>query len=388
VEERVFRKLLSWLGLLVAVLVLVVAGLTGLSAIVRGSERQLPAPTGPNTVGRIEMALDTGQPDPFAPDGRTRELSVWIWYPASDQAAPSTAPYLPAAWADAANDAFGFPGVFFQDMRTVRTNSVPGAPMLGTPPVVVLMPGLSLAVPDYSALAEELASRGYAVVGINETESSIVGFPDGHVVHATAAGSIDEGLAADVDAWYVDASRIIGVWVDDAAYVTSALEASPPSIGPLDFSRVAYLGHSLGGAASFERCSQDELCVGAVDLDGTLFSEVRHTGLAAPGLVMRAAERAPGEFADRAATDFAHVQDVSSVRILVMEGSTHSNFTDAGLLYGPLYQPLGILGSIDSQRSLAIQRDVVSAFLDEVLAKASPGTLDSTISDYAELEEQ
>ena len=382
------RKVLIGLGVVAAVVVVLAVVFTGASAFLRGQSRQLLAPTGPSSVGRIELALtDTERVDPFATDGRSREIAVWIWYPTTEQPGTDTAPYLPPAWADAVDEATGLISIFDQDRHAVQTSSVADAPLLGDPPVVVLLPGLGRAVPDYTALAEDLASQGYAVVGINMTGSSIVGFPDGHLVNATAEGGIDPGLLSDVDAWYIDANRVIGVWVQDVAFVTSALAESPPSIGPLGFSRVAYVGHSLGGATSFERCSQDEACVGAVDLDGTLFSDVRQTGMTPPGLVIRAEHGPSGEFGERAATDFAHVAEVGSVRLLTLGGSTHNNFTDDGLLYGPLWGPLGILGSIDGQRSAAITRDVIGGFLDEVLAGAPPASLDATISGYSELVE-
>lgn len=383
------RKLLIGLGFAVGVLVLLAAGLTGASAILRTQSRALPTPTGPNAVGRVELALDdTGRVDPFGTDGRTREIAVWIWYPASGQPSTEPAPYFPAAWADAVHEAAGLTGLYMQDLHAVRTHSHADAPLVSGAPVVVLLPGLGLAVPDYTALAEDLASHGYAVIGINMTGSSTVGFPDGHVVGATADGGVDPNLATDVDAWYVSANRVIDVWIEDVAFVTAALEERPPGIGPLDFSRVAYVGHSLGGAVSFERCSHDEHCAGAVDLDGTLFSEVGQTGMAPPGLVIRAASRAAGEFATRAAAAFAHVQELGSVRVVTMEGTAHNNFTDDGLLYGPLYGPLGILGSIDGERGVAITRDVVRAFLDQHLKGADASVLDATISRYPELAEE
>ena len=56
-----------------------------------------------------------------------------------------------------------------QDLNAVRTNSIAGAPLDGHPPVVMLLPGLGEPVAAYSALAEDLASHGYAVVGMNPT---------------------------------------------------------------------------------------------------------------------------------------------------------------------------------------------------------------------------
>src|SRR5688572_9219737 len=122
----------------------------------------LPAVTGPSPVGRTEMALtDASRTDPFTEDDRARELAVWIWYPAVAGSTRATAPYLPPIWADLANAA----GVVSTDLHAVRANAIQDAPLDGRPPVVVLMPGLGQPVAAYTALAEDLASHGYAVVG-------------------------------------------------------------------------------------------------------------------------------------------------------------------------------------------------------------------------------
>ena len=68
--------------------------------------------------------------------------------------------------------------------------------------------------------------------------------------------------------------------------------------------------------------------------------------------------------------------------------SVHNNFTDDGLLYGPLFGALGILGSIDGQRATVITRDVVRAFIDQYLIGGSPSGLDTVIASYPELIEK
>src|SRR5207244_3441742 len=104
----------------VALLVLVVIGV-GSSSVARAQARQLAAPTGPSAVGRIELALtDPARVDPFLSDGHARELAVWIWYPTGKSSAGAAAPYLPKAWADAANSVNGLAAVLFQDNNAVR----------------------------------------------------------------------------------------------------------------------------------------------------------------------------------------------------------------------------------------------------------------------------
>jgi dienelactone hydrolase len=384
-----FRKFAKGLGLLVAGLLVVVVIAVGASGVARVQARQLPLPTGPSAVGRVELALtDSARVDPFASDGRPREIPVWLWYPTAKGNPAQTAPYLPRKWADAQNGINGLASVLFQDYNAVRTNAITNAPLQGnSPPAVVLMPGLGMAVAEYSDLAEDLASHGYAVVGVNPTGSSeVVGFPDGRIVYATPEGGVAE---TNIDAWYASASRVVGVWVDDASFVVSALTRTPPPLGALDFTRVAYVGHSLGGNASFEACARDTRCAAAVDLDGTIFSEVRRTGLRVPGLILQANDEVPcdDDFCQRKKEGFKALTMSGPVRDIALDGAEHLNFSDNSVLFMPLLRPIGQLGSIDGARSVLITRDVVRAFLDQVLRGIPASTFDATIARYPELYE-
>jgi dienelactone hydrolase len=380
-----FRKIAKGIGIFfLAILAVIVLGV-GASGVARGQDRQLAAPTGSSAVGRIELALTDPRVDPFARESRPREIAVWIWYPTAKGNQAATAPYLPKAWADAANNVHGPAGVLFQDNNVVRTNSIASAPLQGkSPPVVVLMPGLGNSIAEYSELAEDLASHGYAVVGINPTGSSqVVGFPDGHLVYSTPEGSIAE---TNVDAWYASASRLVGVWVDDASFVVATLAKSPPVVGALDFSRVAYVGHSLGGNASFEVCARDTRCVAAVTLDGTIFSQVRRAGLKVPGLILQANNKVPcDDFCQRRKDDFKALTMSGPVRNLAITGTEHLNFSDNSVLFMPLLRPIGQLGSIDGARGVLITRDVVRVFVDQGIRGTPASTFEATVGRYGEL---
>ncbi len=380
------RKIAKGLGFVFVALLAVMAVGVGASGVARGQDRQLAMPTGPSAVGRIELALTDGaRVDPFASDGRPREIAVWIWYATAKGNAAATAPYLPKTWADAANKVYGTAGVLFQDNNAVRTNSIASAPLQAkSPPVVVLMPGLGNSIAEYSELAEDLASHGYAVVGINPTGSSqVVGFPDGHLVYGTPEGGIAE---TNVDAWYATASRLVGVWVDDASFVVATLAKSPPAVGALDFSHVAYVGHSLGGNASFEVCARDTRCVAAVDLDGTIFSQVRGTGLKVPGLILQANDKAScDDFCQRRKDDFKALTMSGPVRDLVIRGAEHLNFSDNSVLFMPALHATGLLGSIDGARGVLITRDVVRAFLDQGIRGTPASTFEAMVGRYGEL---
>ena len=380
------RKIAKGLGILFVALLAIMAVGVGASGVARVQAHQLAEPTGPSAVGRIELALtDAARVDPFASDGRPREIGVWIWYPTARGNSAATAPYLPKTWADAANNVNGPASILFQDNNAVHTNSIEGAALQGkSPPVVVLLPGLGPSIAEYSALAEDLASHGYAVVGINPSGSSqVVGFPDGHLVYGTPEGSIAE---TNIDAWYATASRVVGVWVDDALFVVSTLAKNPPALGALDFSHVAYVGHSLGGNASFEVCARDSRCVAAVDLDGTIFSQVRGTGLKVPGLILQANDKVSCDaFCQRKKADFKALTLAGPVRVFALDGAEHLNFSDNSVLFMPLLHAVGNLGSIDGARGVLITRDVVRAFLDQGIRGTPTSTFDATVGRYGEL---
>ncbi|MGZ8800653.1 MAG: alpha/beta hydrolase family protein [Aeromicrobium sp.] len=321
---------------------------------------------------------DSARTDPFATDGRLRELSIWIWYPAVAGSTNAAAPYVPSAWLPVMRSA----DVLSQDMTVVRTNSLADAPLDGKPPVVVMMPGLGPPMPNYSALAEDLASCGYAVVGINPTGSNDVAFPDGRVVTANELGVVAE---PDLPAWYAKAERVANVWVEDIAFVINALPESRPEFGDLDFDRVAFLGHSLGGAASFEACRQEPRCGAAVDLDGTLWTDVRHTGLQTPSLLIQAAQLEPCvSFCQAAATDFATFDQIGPSERLVVAGSKHLDFTDLGFMWSPLADLVAPHG-VGAERMALITRDVIGSFLDEHIRDTPAGAFTAAVARYDEL---
>ena len=181
----------------------------------------LPMPTGPHPVGRVSFDwVDSARFDIYAgnPEAR-RELVVFVWYPASPQPTAEFALYLPLPWAPTA-DFLGCPGL--------RSHAIPDAAVAADSaayPVLLLSPsGFSPLL--LAAIAEELASHGFVVVGVNHTyETTVTAFADGRVVPmnpAAVGGAL--GPQAGEFGGCRERAAVCEVKAADLAFVADQLE--------------------------------------------------------------------------------------------------------------------------------------------------------------------
>ena len=297
-------------------------------------------------------------------------LAVWVWYPAAPVAG-RTAAYAPGLWSNLQQQGF-----LTGPLDAIRTSEYDDAPPAGGRfPVVVLEPGLGLSAPQFTTLAQDLASNGYIVAGVTPTYSANVTVLDGKVVGRTPEGNPQDPTDEQ-------AGGLVDVWASDARFAAHQLATLDPHdrlSGHVDASRTAYIGHSLGGASSLQACNDDPECLGAVDLDGTPYGPVAATGLSRPFMLLSSQDGClTGQCQAGASADDQAIQ--SAARRLVaastgenwryaVDGAEHFNFTDYGVYFfvPPLNHLLGQLGSINGRRALDVSDACVLAFLDHVL---------------------
>ena len=197
---------------------------------------RVPEPTGKHAVGRLSYDwVDSTRTEIYgANGGDPRELVVFVWYPAKERAA-ELAPYLPQAWAPVAD----FLGI---NVAGLRSHAVPDATVAADDsayPVLLLSPS---GFPPLllTAIAEELASHGFIVVGVNHTyETAVTAFGDGRVVPINPAaiggalgpqtGSHDDVFrqrASICEYKAADLASVAFLPVTDASIVKPALEAT------------------------------------------------------------------------------------------------------------------------------------------------------------------
>src|SRR6202035_968987 len=170
----------------------------------------LPEPSGPCPVGTTSLWLtDASRPDPWAAAVTARELMISLWYPAATPGG-QRARYMTPAESELQLAGRGLTGLPPDTLAAVETSAVSDAPPAGQQrslPLVVLSPGFTSSRSTLTALAEDLASHGYVVAGIDHTyESYATAFPDGRVTTCLAREAprsgrgekVVAGRAADV----------------------------------------------------------------------------------------------------------------------------------------------------------------------------------------------
>jgi predicted dienelactone hydrolase len=384
---RIIVKLLKYGMLAFLAVVLAIGALIGYLAVARNTPLALPAPTGSYAVGRSEFNwVDSARVDPLADQGSApRELVVWVWYPA-EQSGTTPAPYLPAAWVQVRNTDQGALGKLIEnDFNRFQTHSYTGVPLAAAPaafPVLIMEPGMGPIATDYTIFAENLASHGYIVVGINPTDTAnTTVFLDGRVALRTAKGTIPDNATPAEEA--ADANRIEAVWQQDELFVLNQLatlnEAQSGFFSRrLDLQHVGEWGHSFGGASALGLCQTDPRCQAGVDMDGTPTDNEINLPVEKPFMFMTEDYSKGCDEGCAAMRQVFRNTKAGEAYSLSIAGTKHFNFSDLPYRQVPLIEPLfvvaGYEGTIQPRRGLQIVNAYLVAFFDQYL-KGTPQDL-------------
>jgi dienelactone hydrolase len=339
-------------------------------AVASSTALHLPRPTGSQPVGSTSIYLkDNSRADPWVPANK-RELMVTLWYPAKSGHGPK-AQYLTPEESKLLLSREELPGIPLDVLSTVRTNSVRDAKPAGhNLPLIVLSPGYTKPRGTLTTLAEDLASHGYLVAGIEHTyESAGTSFPDGRVVSCVSCEvdhlpefwqKLTEGRAADVSFVLDELTRKYD-WL-------------------IDRHRIAMAGHSAGGAGSVHAMVKDARLRAAIDIDGGLHMPVP-SGLAKP--VMFVGSQAHGPGGPDTSWEDAWRNLAGWKRWLVVAGTQHASFTDVGLLGDQLGVDYG--ADLSGERTAEITRRYVRAFFEQHLQHRPQPLLDRPSTRYPEV---
>jgi alpha-beta hydrolase superfamily lysophospholipase len=370
--DGVARRLLQCLTVVVVLVATVGLARPALAGPPGTGELVLPAPTGPHPVGRQVMHLvDPGRADPWAPAER-RELMISVWYPAAVARGPRV-PYASAEESRLMLEFVQLTQVPSDALTRVRTHARDGAPLLWTGhrlPLVVLSPGFTDPRWLQTTLAEDLASRGYVVVGVDHPhEGAVVTLPGGRVVQC-------DGCDTALPAAQATASR-----ARDMGFVLDRMLSDRRWGRVVDARRVAAIGHSRGGAASLVLLDNDPRVVAGLNMDGSFVPPLDHD-VRRPFMLMGGSPHPRPSPADPTwDPTWAHL--TGWARWLYLPELGHRSFSDVAVVG----EWLGVdTQALSGERTVEINRAYVAAFLDLHLRHRSEPLMQGPSADFPEVQ--
>ena len=371
----------------------------------------LPKPTGRYTVGTTSFRLvDDARPEPFGGADEKRQVEVVAWYPAVNGATGERAPYLRSGPEEgrAFASLLGQPEAAFDYLRAVRTWAVLDAPpRTGDAfPVLVFSHGYTAVASSYTALLEELASHGYAVLSVIHPYEAVASTrSDGRVVTMLdRQGRLRSGIRAVLGEWSKEDEAMAAVagadgdaerlrltrsyldtlshtaaalrrWVDDTALVLNRLPVLPS--GPashmashLDLARLGVFGHSMGGVTAAQFCVEDRRCRAGLNLDGIpQYGPMIDTPLNRPFLMVYS-----GREGRRGASDVIYRRAAKPYIRVDVDDTRHLDFSDMVLWDGPL-SGRSMFGTLPPERAVQITRQIVREYFDQELRGRRSGLL-------------
>jgi dienelactone hydrolase len=249
-------------------------------------------------------------------------------------------------------------------------------------PIVLLEHGSGVVPAIYTILAEGLASNGYVVVATNHPPDSLIAvFPDGHETKFQPywpqnADRRTQGVA--IGKFAED------VLVADVRFVLDQLQQLNLNDGfwrgHLDLSRVAIVGHSMGGTTAALALKEDGRIRVGVNLDGSTYpgmnADVRPMALGKPLLFMETEEHA----SDPETHGKEFVGSEGNTYYVVLAGNEHMAFTDVPLLQCRFSKTGTAAASCDSAlQKTEVTRSTVDEFVGKYLRENLAPELDSLV---------
>lgn len=302
-----------------------------------GRAQSLPEPTGRYPVGRVTYHLvdPARNDDQGSHKDHKREFMVHVWYPAQAGTKGKPAPWIPADWARLEEK--GILGMQLRQSSDPSAKDIPKVlaavvvhareevPLAASPqrfPVLVFSPGSLMFPSEYSSVVEDLASRGFVVIG---------NVPTGYV-HAVSfpAGNITRSFS----------KPNFPLWTGDLTHMLDQLEIWNTTrghlfFGRLDLDHVGAFGHSAGGSAVSTIAASEKRVKAIVLLDPGMVRP--EDGRAIPTLILKSEgadirRRFPDVAKEKEKARAEYVQKAKPGLQITLLGAVHMSFTDLAVI--------------------------------------------------------
>ena len=367
-NKRVFRVIILVLsGLLVII--------SGISNFVFPMY-EIPLPSGDFLIGTESFVLIDENREEFYGEGGQRKIKIQFWYPAESTDGYDLVPWLEDGKVVAQSLATdtGLPSFVLNHTSQIMSNSYREAPINETYseyPIVVISHGWRGFKNLHTDLAEELASLGYIVVGIDHTYGSVATvFSDDEIAYLNLDALPDRETTSNFLEY---ANTLVNTYAGDITLTLNELEKMNTGEvlsrfeGKLDLENIGLLGHSTGGGAGAAVAINDDRVKALFGMDSWVepISDTEIAiGLDIPAIFLRSESWDTGP--NNVNLMRLVMQNIDNTRLYQIKGTTHYDFSMA-YMYSPLTKNLGMTGELEGDYLVSIFKSMIREFFDQTL---------------------
>jgi dienelactone hydrolase len=235
--------------------------------VIKFQKTQLPRPTGKYAVGfDSSLVVDRNRIDIInSRADQPRRIPVSFWYP-TNKKYDLTRKYLSDVRASSILDSPDL-SLFINAVDFLKTNTFNLTPVAkGSFPLILLSHGYGFSPESYQVYAEEIASQGYIVVGVNSLGISGTNVVDGEVYPLYPPAEQPSQQAVLNTQLVEDLKSVLAQIKDGRALPSFKLGQA------IDLTKIGVMGHSFGGSASVRLAGEMPEIIAAVNLDGFIFA--------------------------------------------------------------------------------------------------------------------
>ena len=370
----------------------IILSLSGFLIIVSGFSSfafpvsEMPLPSGEFSIGTESFVLTDSSREEMYADVGNRKIKIQFWYPAESTDGYDLVPWLEdgRVVAQALAKDMSLPPFILNHTALIMSNSYKEAPVSNAfdeYPIVVISHGWRGFRNLHTDLAEELASLGYVVVGIDHTYGSVATvFSDEEIAYLNPEALPDRETHSDFLEY---ANQLVNTYAGDIVLTLDELkkmntgDVSSRFEGKLDLTNIGLLGHSTGGGADVAVAINDIRIKALIGMDAwvePIYETEIQKGLDMPALFLRSGSWETG-YNNINLLNLIDKSSGSSV-LYQIEGTTHSDFSMA-YMYSPLTKYLGITGKLSGDELVSIFKDMFVTFFDKNLKDDSSADINN-----------
>ncbi len=352
---------------------------------------EIPKPSGEYLVGtKTYDVVDEGRIEQYDDSKESRKFKVQIWYPLDSNDGLEKAPWLYEGISIArglSKDAH-LPFFVLDKMANVESNSYIGGEISAKKdkyPIIIISHGWSGVKNLHQDFAEELASRGYIVLGVDHTYgAAITIFND-----ETEAAINYDALPVGKKDFMKKANQLVNTYAGDISrtidFVEELNESDDTFIGKIDDENIGLLGHSTGGGADVRVALEDSRIKAVIGLDAwvePVNEDNISIGLEVPSLLFRSEHWEKGP--NNKNLELLFHKSAYKPTIYQINNTTHYDFAMI-YMYSPATKLFGLSGTINSSHLTNILKEMINSFFEQTLCLDIKDVIE--LKNYEEVEE-